>query len=71
MAGDPGEELAKLRKGLADGVERNQLPLLRSATAIGLFAVGAAVAALALVAIGRSGQPVSQGGAPDAVPASF
>jgi thiosulfate dehydrogenase len=71
MAGDPGEELAKLRKGLADGVQHNQLPLLRSATAIGLFAVGAAVAALALVAFGRSGQPVSQGGAPDAVPASF
>jgi thiosulfate dehydrogenase len=71
MAGDPGEELAKFRKGLADGVERNQLPLLRSATAIGLFAVGAAVAALALVAIGRSGHPVAGGGTPDAVPASF
>jgi len=71
MAGDPGEELSKLRKGLADGVERNQLPLLRSATAIGLFAVGAAVAALALVAIGRSGHPVAGGGTPDAVPASF
>jgi thiosulfate dehydrogenase len=71
MAGEPAEKLARLRKEAAAGFERNQVQLLRAGTATGLFVVGAAVAALAFVAIGRSGQPAGQGAAPEAQSANF
>lgn len=71
MAGEPAEEIARLRKEVGAGLERNQVRLLRSGTAIGLFVVGAAVAALALVAIGRSGQPAEQPSSPEPQSADF
>lgn len=71
MAGEPEDHLKKLRRDLADGIEHNQVRLLRTGSAIGIFLVGAAAAALAFVAIGRSGEPAQQDSGPASEPAAF
>ena len=76
MAADPADELARLRKGVADGIERNQLRLLRLSSGIALVVAGAALAAVAFVAIAPStpwsggtfqGQPTQASFAPPAL----
>lgn len=58
---DSGGSWDSVRRGLSDAVERHQLRLLRFGTAAALVLAGAAVAAVAFVAIEPEGSPAGSG----------
>ena len=71
MPGDDSELPERLRREAADLVERNQLHLLRLGAGIALVVAGAALTAVAFVAIMPSGPPAGAAPGSQAIQAGF
>lgn len=71
MPGQVDEELRKLRREVGEDIERNHFRLLNAGAAIGLIVAGAALAAVAFVAIAPSSPPAASGSMPEAEAADF
>ena len=71
MAKQGDTELNRLRREVAEDLERNQFHLLHLGAAIGLVVVGAAAAALAFVAITPSSRPSAGATGAQPAPADF
>jgi thiosulfate dehydrogenase len=71
LAVEPEERLREVRHGVAEGIQRNEVKIVRLGTAVGLLVVGAAAAGLAFVGLSGSGQPSGEGSGLEPQPAAF